>query len=58
MSTLGFERGTGFMKLQTELGVALESLVADAADIGALDVPKVSDRSWANFEQMCSRCGR
>lgn len=37
MSTLGFERGTGFMKLQTELSVALERLVEDAANLGALD---------------------
>jgi alkylation response protein AidB-like acyl-CoA dehydrogenase len=37
MSTLGFERGTGFMKLQTELSVALESLIEDAADLGAMD---------------------
>jgi len=37
MSTLGFERGTGFMKLQTELSVALESLIEDAADLGVLD---------------------
>lgn len=41
MSTLGFERGTGFMKLQTELSVALEKLVADAAELGALDDAKV-----------------
>ena len=37
MSTLGFERGTGFMKLQTELSVALESLIADATDLDMLD---------------------
>jgi alkylation response protein AidB-like acyl-CoA dehydrogenase len=37
MSTLGFERGTGFIKLQTELSVALERLIADAASLGALD---------------------
>ncbi|MGH3556071.1 MAG: acyl-CoA dehydrogenase family protein [Mycobacterium sp.] len=37
MSTLGFERGTGFMKLQTELSVALERLIADAASLGILD---------------------
>lgn len=37
MSTLGFERGTGFMKLQTELSVALERLIADAAALGMLD---------------------
>lgn len=37
MSTLGFERGTGFMKLQTELSVALERLIEDAASLGALD---------------------
>lgn len=37
MSTLGFERGTGFMKLQTESSVALEALIADAAALGALD---------------------
>lgn len=37
MSTLGFERGTGFMKLQTELSVALERLIDDAANLGALD---------------------
>ena len=37
MSTLGFERGTGFMKLQTELSVALERLVEDAADLGRAD---------------------
>lgn len=37
MSTLGFERGTGFMKLQTELSVALESLIADATELGLLD---------------------
>ncbi|MGO9158818.1 acyl-CoA dehydrogenase family protein [Mycobacterium sp.] len=36
MSTLGFERGTGFMKLQTELSVALERLIGDAASLGAL----------------------
>ena len=41
MSTLGFERGTGFMKLQTELSVALESLAADASEIGALEVGKI-----------------
>jgi alkylation response protein AidB-like acyl-CoA dehydrogenase len=35
MSTLGFERGTGFMKLQTELSVALENLVADTRALGA-----------------------
>jgi alkylation response protein AidB-like acyl-CoA dehydrogenase len=39
MSTLGFERGTGFMKLQTELAVALESLVTDAAELGTLGDP-------------------
>ncbi|MDT5143040.1 MAG: hypothetical protein QOD02_3656 [Mycobacterium sp.] len=37
MSTLGFERGTGFMKLQTELSVALEQLIEDAASLGLLD---------------------
>ena len=37
MSTLGFERGTGFMKLQTELSVTLERLVEDAAILGVLD---------------------
>ncbi len=37
MSTLGFERGTGFMKLQTELSVALERLIEDAAGLGTLD---------------------
>ncbi len=37
MSTLGFERGTGFMKLQTELSVALETLVDDAAARGLMD---------------------
>ncbi len=37
MSTLGFERGTGFMKLQTELSVALERLIEDAASLGVLD---------------------
>ncbi|MGB9308451.1 MAG: acyl-CoA dehydrogenase family protein [Mycobacterium sp.] len=37
MSTLGFERGTGFMKLQTELSVALERLIDDAANLGALN---------------------
>ncbi|MEB3071491.1 acyl-CoA dehydrogenase family protein [[Mycobacterium] vasticus] len=36
MSTLGFERGTGFMKLQTELAVALERLVDDANALGVL----------------------
>ncbi|WP_319453133.1 MULTISPECIES: acyl-CoA dehydrogenase family protein [unclassified Mycobacterium] len=36
MSTLGFERGTGFMKLQTELSVALESVIEDAAQLGLL----------------------
>jgi len=36
MSTLGFERGTGFMKLQTELSVTLERLIEDAAKLGAL----------------------
>ncbi|MGO9098278.1 MAG: acyl-CoA dehydrogenase family protein [Mycobacterium sp.] len=42
MSTLGFERGTGFMKLQTELSVALEELIAQATDLGALDDPSVA----------------
>lgn len=37
MSTLGFERGTGFMKLETELSVTLERLVEDAAILGMLD---------------------
>jgi alkylation response protein AidB-like acyl-CoA dehydrogenase len=37
MSTLGFERGTGFMKLQTELSVALENLVTDATALGLMD---------------------
>jgi alkylation response protein AidB-like acyl-CoA dehydrogenase len=37
MSTLGFERGTGFMKWQTELSVALETLIGDAAARGLLD---------------------
>ena len=37
MSTLGFERGTGFMKLQTELSVALERLIDDAANLHALN---------------------
>lgn len=37
MSTLGFERGTGFMKLQTELSVALEQLIEDAASLGVLE---------------------
>ena len=37
MSTLGFERGTGFMKLQTELSVTLQRLVEDAANLGMLD---------------------
>ena len=37
MSTLGFERGTGFMKLQTELSVALERLIEDATTLGLLD---------------------
>ncbi len=37
MSTLGFERGTGFMKLQTELSVALERIIEDAASLGVLD---------------------
>lgn len=37
MSTLGFERGTGFMKWQTELSVALEDLIEDAASRGLLD---------------------
>jgi len=37
MSTLGFERGTGFMKLQTELSVALERLIEDAANLGVRD---------------------
>jgi alkylation response protein AidB-like acyl-CoA dehydrogenase len=36
MSTLGFERGTAFMKLQTELSVALERLIEDAAGLGML----------------------
>lgn len=36
MSTLGFERGTGFMKLQTELSVALERLIEDAASLAVL----------------------
>lgn len=34
MSTLGFERGTGFMKLQTELSVTLEQLIDDAVGPG------------------------
>lgn len=37
MSTLGFERGTGFMKWQTELSVALETLIDDAVARGLLD---------------------
>ncbi|QLL09807.1 acyl-CoA dehydrogenase family protein [Mycobacterium vicinigordonae] len=37
MSTLGFERGTGFIKLQTELAVALERLNEDAASLGLLE---------------------
>lgn len=37
MSTLGFERGTGFMKLQTELAVTLEDLVTEAAARGLTD---------------------
>ncbi len=41
MSTLGFERGTGFMKSQTELSVALERLVGDATTLGQLDDPGV-----------------
>ncbi|WP_041320282.1 acyl-CoA dehydrogenase family protein [Mycolicibacter sinensis] len=41
MSTLGFERGTGFMKLQTELAVALESLVTDATNLGMIDDPSL-----------------
>ncbi len=41
MSTLGFERGTGFMKSQTELSVALERLIGDAATLGQLDDPGV-----------------
>ena len=41
MSTLGFERGTGFMKLQTELSVALECLIADADELGMSDDPSV-----------------
>jgi alkylation response protein AidB-like acyl-CoA dehydrogenase len=44
MSTLGFERGTGFMKLQTELSVALESLTQDAAGFGLLDDSTVLTR--------------
>jgi alkylation response protein AidB-like acyl-CoA dehydrogenase len=42
MSTLGFERGTGFMKLQTELSVALEELVDAVASRGSLDNPSVA----------------
>jgi alkylation response protein AidB-like acyl-CoA dehydrogenase len=42
MSTLGFERGTGFMKLQTELSVALEKLVDDASGLGVLADPSVT----------------
>jgi alkylation response protein AidB-like acyl-CoA dehydrogenase len=37
MSTLGFERGTGFMKWQTELSVALETVIDDAAARGLLN---------------------
>jgi alkylation response protein AidB-like acyl-CoA dehydrogenase len=44
ISTLGFERGTGFMKLQTELSVPLESLVDDASGLGALDDSSVAER--------------
>jgi alkylation response protein AidB-like acyl-CoA dehydrogenase len=39
MSTLGFERGTGFMKLQTELSVALEALIEDSRELGASVIP-------------------
>lgn len=42
MSTLGFERGTGFMKLQTELSVTLEKLIDDAVDLGADDQPGIA----------------
>lgn len=37
MSTLAFERGTGFMKLQTELSVTLQNLADDCAARGMLD---------------------
>jgi alkylation response protein AidB-like acyl-CoA dehydrogenase len=37
MSTLAFERGTGFIKLQTELSRALENVIANAASLGALE---------------------
>ncbi|OBI52002.1 acyl-CoA dehydrogenase family protein [Mycobacterium sp. E796] len=37
MSTLAFERGTGFMKLQTELSVTLQNLTDDCAAQGMLD---------------------
>jgi alkylation response protein AidB-like acyl-CoA dehydrogenase len=37
MSTLGFERGTAFMKLQTELSVTLEKLIEDATDSCGID---------------------
>jgi alkylation response protein AidB-like acyl-CoA dehydrogenase len=42
MSTLAFERGTGFIKLQTELSRALENIVANAADLGVLEESDVA----------------
>ncbi|CQD18766.1 acyl-CoA dehydrogenase [Mycobacterium europaeum] len=42
MSTLGFERGTGFMKLQTELSVTLEQLIDDAVGLGVAGQPGVA----------------
>ena len=59
MSTLGFERGTGFMKLQTELSVALERLIEDAASLGALDDSgaRVFAPSLGTCAPTCWRCG-
>ncbi len=44
MSTLGFERGTGFMKLQTELSVTLEDLIGEASTLGVLENDSVRDK--------------
>ena len=56
MSTLGFERGTGFMKLQTELSVALERIIEDAAGLGALEDSGVR-ASLGTCAPTCWRCG-
>ena len=57
MSTLGFERGTGFMKLQTELSVALERLIEDAASLGALDDSGVRGRAWGPARRRAGDAG-